>query len=157
MSRSNLFLLVIALAIFGTSVIAGHPDWGTVTGLAILLLAGGMAAGALPAGSEPDLVEQKVPGKKISVSLATLSSAAVLAVYIAGYHRTGSGAGGFADQSARRNRPAPIVATVVAPQPAIPGVTTSPAVRSSAPPPLRKASPRAATPAAASAASTPAA
>src|ERR1700674_3063102 len=95
MSKSNLFLLAIALAIFGPAVIAGHPDWGTFTGLAILLLAGGMAAGALPLGSEPDFIEQRAPGK-ISNSLVTLSSAAILAVYIAGYHRTGSAADGFA-------------------------------------------------------------
>jgi uncharacterized protein with FMN-binding domain len=150
MSRSNLFLLVLALAIFGTSVIAGHPDWGTFTGLAILLLAGGMAVGALPMGSDSDLVE-RVPGKKISTSLATLSSAAVLAVYVAGYHRTGSAAGGFADQSARRSRPAPTVALAVSPQPIIPGVTPSPAVRSSPPPPSKKASPRASSSAAANA------
>ena len=53
MSRSNLFLLVLALAIFAAGIIAGHPDWGVPTGLAILLLAGGMAVGAAPAARSP--------------------------------------------------------------------------------------------------------
>ena len=141
MSRSNLFLLSIALAIFGTAVIAGHPDWGTFTGLVILLLAGGMAAGALPLGSESDFVEQRAPRKKISTSLATLSSAAILAVYVAGYHRTDSAADGFADQSARRSKPASIVATAVAPQPTIPGQNPPPPPLSSPPPRPKKTPP----------------
>src|ERR1700726_4426116 len=155
MSRSNLLLLAIALAVFGTVVIAGHPNWGTFTGLAILLLAGATAAGALPLGSEPDFVVQSVPHKKISNSLVTLSSAAVLAVYIAGYYRTGSAANGFAAQAARRRTAAPIVASAVAPKTATPRVEATPAVRPpSAPPavrvpaapPLRKVSPRASAP-----------
>ena len=143
MSRSNLFLLAIALAIFGTAVIAGHPNWGTFTGLAILLLAGATAAGALPWRSEPDFVVQSVPHQKISNSLVTLSSAAVLAVYIAGYYRTGSAANGFAAQAARRRTAAPIVASAVAPKAATPGVEAPPAVRPPPAPPLRKVSPRA--------------
>lgn len=143
MSRSNLFLLAIALAIFGTAVIAGHPNWGTFTGLAILLLAGATAAGALPLGSEPYFVVQSAPRQKISNSLVTLSSAAVLAVYIAGYYRTGSAANGFAAQAARRRTAAPIVASAVAPKTATPGVETAPAVRPPSAPPLRKVSPRA--------------
>jgi uncharacterized protein with FMN-binding domain len=143
MSRSNLFLLAIALAIFGTAVIAGHPNWGTFTGLAILLLAGATAAGALPWGAETDFVVQSVPHQKISNSLVTLSSAAVLAVYIAGYYRTGSAANGFAAQAARRRTAAPIVASAVAPKTATPRVEATPAVRPPSAPPLRKVSPRA--------------
>ena len=166
MSRSNLFLLAIALAIFGTAVIAGHPNWGTFTGLAILLLAGATAAGALPLGAEPYFVVQSVPRQKISNSLVTLSSAAVLAVYIAGYYRTGSAANGFAAQAARRRTAAPIVARAVAPKTATPGVETTSAVRPpSAPsavrppsaPPLRKVSPRASSAPVPNAAATPAA
>ncbi len=129
MTRSNLFLLAIALAIFGTAVIAGHPHWGTFTGLVILLLAGATAAGSLPLGSEPYFVVQSVPHQKISNSLVTLSSAAVLAVYIAGYHRTGSAADGFAAQAARRKTAAPLVASAVAPKTATPRVDATPAVR----------------------------
>src|SRR6202166_4878215 len=132
MSRSNLFLLAIALALFGTAVIAGHPNWGTFTGLAILLLAGATAAGAVPWGSEPDFVVQSVPHKKISNSLVTLSSAAVLAVYIAGYYRTGSAANGFAAQAARRRTAVPIVASAGAPKTATPEVEATPGAR---PPP----------------------
>src|ERR1700730_6037611 len=157
MSRSNLFFLAIAVAIFGTAVIAGHPNWGTFTGLAILLLAGATAAGALPLGSEPYFVVQSVPRQKISNSLVTLSSAAVLAVYIAGYYRTGSAANGFAAQAARRRTAAPIVASGVAPKTATPGVEATPAVRPPPAPPLRKVSPRASSAPVPNAAATPAA
>jgi uncharacterized protein with FMN-binding domain len=157
MSRSNLFLLAIALAIFGTAVIAGHPNWGTFTGLATLLLAGATAAGALPLGSEPDFAVQSVPHQKISNSLVTLSSAAVLAVYIAGYHRTGSAADGFAAQAARRRTAAPIVASAVAPKTATPRVEATPAVRPTSAQPFRKVSPRASSAPVLNAAPTPAA
>jgi uncharacterized protein with FMN-binding domain len=143
MSRSSLFLLAIALAIFGAAVVAGHPNWGTFTGFAILLLAGAMAAGSFPLGSEPDFLVPSVPRQKISNSLVTLSSAAVLAVYLAGYHRTGAAADGFAAQAARRRTAAPIVASAVAPKLATPRVEATPAVQPPSAPPRRKVSTRA--------------
>jgi uncharacterized protein with FMN-binding domain len=143
MSRSNLSLLTIALAILGTAVIAGHPAWGTFTGFAILLLAGGMAAGGLSLGSEPDFVVQRIPRQKISNNLVALSSAAVLAVYTAGYHRTGSAADGFAAQAARRRAAAPVVASTGAPIAETPRAEATPAVRLPPAPQPRKADPRA--------------
>jgi uncharacterized protein with FMN-binding domain len=124
MGKSNLSLLAITLIIFGAAVTAGHPPWGTITGLAIILLGVGTAAGALPirSVSEDYVVEQRAAGQKISNTLVTLSSAAILAVYAAGYHRTSSAADKFAAQTARRRTAAPIAAGVVAPVAATPGV-----------------------------------
>jgi uncharacterized protein with FMN-binding domain len=99
---------------------------------------------------------QSVPRRKISNSLVTLSSAAVLAVYIAGYHRTGSAADGFAAQAARRRTSAPIVASAVAPKLATPRVEATPAVRPPSAPPFRKVSPRASSAPVPNAAPTPA-
>jgi uncharacterized protein with FMN-binding domain len=138
MSKPNLLLLATALGIFGTAVIAGHPDWGTFTGIAFLLLAGGVFAGALPLRFDEEIVEQRGPSQKISNGLIGLSSAAILAVYIAGYHRTGAAENGFAAQAARRGAPAPIVATAVAPKTAILEFQATPAARPSPAPPVKK-------------------
>ncbi len=55
-------------------------------------------------------------GKKISNSLLTLSSAAILAVYAAGYERTGPAADRFARQAEhRRAAAAPVSASVAGP------------------------------------------
>lgn len=125
---------------------SGHPPWGAVTGVAILLTAAGLAAGALTArsASEDDIAEQRVTGQKISSGLVALSSAAILAVYAAGYHRTGSAADRFDAQTARRKTAAPIsaglVAATLAPSAAVPEVKPIPAVPRTAPPPPRIAS-----------------
>src|ERR1700691_705884 len=97
MRRTNLSLLTIALVTFGISIIAGHPDWGTFLGLIILLIAAGLAVGALPSRSEQNIVivEERAASQKVSSSLVTLSSAAILAVYAAGYYRTDSAADGY--------------------------------------------------------------
>jgi uncharacterized protein with FMN-binding domain len=127
MNKSSLLLLSISLALFGIAVIAGHPPWGAVTGTAILLTAAGLAAGALTANSpsEDDYVEERrVAGQKVSNGLVTLSAAAILAVYVAGYHRTGSAADRFEAESSRRQAAAPAVATVVVPNPASSTVAT---------------------------------
>lgn len=104
MGKISLLLLAIALTIFGISVTAGHPAWGGLTGVAILLLAVGLAGRALAfrSQSEGHIVERSVAGQKISNSLIALSSGAILAVYAAGYHRTGSAADKFSAQTARR-------------------------------------------------------
>jgi uncharacterized protein with FMN-binding domain len=134
MGKSSLFLLAITLAIFGAAVLAGYPAWGTVTGGAILLVAAGVAAGAIPTRSEGYTVERRQANQKISNSLVTLSSAAILAVYAAGYQRTRAAEDEFEAQIARRNAPAPVAA--VAPAQPIPAVPDAP------PPPPRKARPR---------------
>jgi uncharacterized protein with FMN-binding domain len=135
MGKSSLFLLAVTLAIFGAAVLAGYPPWGTVTGGAILLVAAGVAAGAIPTRSEGYTVERRQANQKISNSLVTLSSAAILAVYAAGYQRTRAAEDEFEAQIARRKAPAPLVAAAPALQ-AIPTIPDSPA------PPPRKARPR---------------
>jgi uncharacterized protein with FMN-binding domain len=146
MSKETLFSLTIILTIVGISVTAGHPEWGVFTGAAILLLAAGTAAGAVKARSQYEnrIVERPAAGQKISSSLVTLSSAAIFAVYAAGYHRTGSAADKFAAQDARRRTAAAIVAGAVTPQAALPQIAATPAVRPSSTPlaPPRKARPR---------------
>lgn len=135
MGKSSLFLLAVTLAIFGAAVLAGYPPWGTVTGGAILLVAAGVAAGAIPTRSEGYTVERRQANQKISNSLVTLSSAAILAVYAAGYQRTRAAEDEFEAQIARRKAPAPLAAAAPALQ-AIPATPDSPA------PAPRKARPR---------------
>ena len=144
---NRLLWLASTLAIFGAAVTAGHPAWGTVTGLAILLLAGAIAGGAMaaravPTRSEDYVVDRKAVGQKISTNLVTLSSAAILAIYAAGYHRTGSAADEFEKQTARRKAAAPMAATVVEPKTESPVVEAPPAVPRSPAPPVRKDRPR---------------
>lgn len=124
MNKSTLLLLAIVLAVFGTSVAAGHPDWGTFTGLAIILLAAGLAAGALPIQSDEYFEDRAGATQRISKSLVTLSSAAVVAIYAAGYHRTSTAAERFDQEAEQRKRGATIAA--VAPL-AISNPATNPA------------------------------
>jgi uncharacterized protein with FMN-binding domain len=157
MSKSNLFWLAITLVIAGAAITAGHPALGTITGLAILLLGIGTAAGALPVRGQPDdyIVERRAAGQKISNTLVTLSSAAILAVYAAGYHRTGAAADRVEAQAARRSTAAPIAAGVVAPMTAtLRGESTPTVLRSPTQPP-RKNNPRPSAPAIREAAPTP--
>jgi uncharacterized protein with FMN-binding domain len=121
MSRASLFWLAATLGIFGATVTAGYPAWGTVTGIAFLLLAGAIVAGAMAAGVAPVrfedyAVDRRGAGQKISNSLVSLSSAAILAVYAAGYHRTGSAADEIEKQTVRRKAAAPMSATVATPK-----------------------------------------
>ena len=150
MGKSSLSWVAITLTIVGTAVTAGHPAWGTITGVALLLLGIGTAVGAMPVRgqSEDYIIERRIAGQKISNKLVTLSSAAILAVYAAGYHRTGAAADRFEAQTARRSTAAPIAAGAVAPMPATQGEETSHIVpRSLLNPPHRKEIPRASTPA----------
>jgi uncharacterized protein with FMN-binding domain len=98
MDKSTLLLLAIVLAVFGTSVAAGRPSWGIFTGIAIILLAAGLAAGALPMRSD-DYFDERAAGQRVSKSLVTLSSAAIVAIYAAGYHRTSAAAHKFDSQT----------------------------------------------------------
>jgi uncharacterized protein with FMN-binding domain len=140
MSKSSLSWLAITLIIAGAAITAGHPALGTITGLAILILGIGTAVGALPVRGQSDdyIVERRVAGQKISNTLVTLSSAAILAVYAAGYHRTGAAEDRFEVQTARRSTAAPIAAGVVAPKAPLPGPDATPMVPRSPTPPLRK-------------------
>ena len=99
MDKSTLLLSAIVLAVFGTSVAAGRPSWGIFTGIAIILLAAGLAAGALPMRSDDYFDERAGAGQRISRSLVTLSSTAIVAIYFAGYHRTSAAAHKFDSQT----------------------------------------------------------
>jgi uncharacterized protein with FMN-binding domain len=125
MDKSTLLLLAIVLAVFGASVAAGHPAWGTFTGLAIILLAAGLAAGTLPLDSQGYFEERIGPSQRISNSLITLSSAAIVAIYAAGYHRTSSAAHRFDSQTSQQRTSATIVG-VAPPAPANQGTNTPP-------------------------------
>ncbi|HZP34049.1 MAG TPA: FMN-binding protein [Candidatus Acidoferrales bacterium] len=117
MDKSTLLLLAMVLAIFGGSVALGHPDWGTFTGLAIILLAGGLAAGSLPIRVRDFVEERAAPSQRVSNGLVTLSSAAIVAIYAAGYHRTSLAAHKF-DLQGSQGRASAEVTAVVPPRPA---------------------------------------
>ena len=134
MDKSTLLLLALVLAVFGASVAAGHPAWGTFTGIAIILLAAGLAAGTLPLDSQAYFDERMGPSQRISNSLITLSSAAIVAIYAAGYHRTSSAAHRFDSQTSQQRTSATIVG--VAPPPGADKAT------SEAPPPPAAPSPK---------------
>jgi uncharacterized protein with FMN-binding domain len=144
MDKSTLLLLAITLAVFGTSVAAGHPAWGTFTGIAIILLAAGLAAGTLPLHSRDYFEERAGPSQRISNSLITLSSAAIVAIYAAGYHRTAPAAHKF-DSRARDQRTAATLASVLPPSAANPEIEPASPVSRSAAPPVKKNSARPAT------------
>lgn len=117
--KTSRFMLAMAVISIGTAVAAGHPGWGRSTGVAILLVAlictisGGALTFRTRSGSNG--VGQKGAGQKVSNSLVTLSSAAILAVYAAGYHRTGSAGDQFAEKEARRRTFGPIAGSTMAP------------------------------------------
>ena len=125
MVKSILSWLVVVLISLGAAIIIGHPAWGTVTGLAICLVAGGIAAVGAVLGVGPTRIvnparSPRAAGQKISSDLVSLSSAAILAIYAAGYHRTSPAADQFEVQAARRRTAPPIAATVATPKAAIP-------------------------------------
>jgi uncharacterized protein with FMN-binding domain len=142
MDRSTLSWLATILAILGAAIITGHPAWGAVTGLAILLMAAAIAAGTVGTRSASSTVERRLAGQKIPNSLVTLSSAAILAVYAAGYHRTGSAADEFEARAARHKTAAPVAATATAPRATTPKVEAHAIVVTPVAPRLKKDHPR---------------
>jgi uncharacterized protein with FMN-binding domain len=138
MDKSTLLVSAIVLAVFGTSVTAGHPSWGIFTGIAIILLAAGLAAGALPMRSDDYFEERIGAGQRISKSLVTLSSTAIVAIYAAGYHRTSPAAHKFDSQTEQARTAAEATAAVL-PPPANPAsAAASPAGSPSPAPAVRK-------------------
>src|ERR1700747_3672487 len=135
MDKSTLLLLAIVLAVFGASVAAGHPAWGTFTGLAIILLAAGLAAGTLPLDSQGYFEERIGPSQRISNSLITLSSAAIVAIYAAGYHRTSPAAHRFDSQAS--GKASATIAAVAPPAPANPATNPPAAASPAATPPVK--------------------
>lgn len=140
MDKSTLLLLAIILAVFGVSVAAGHPAWGTFTGIAIILLAAGLAAGTLPLDSQAIFDERIGPSQRISNGLITLSSAAIVAIYAAGYHRTGPAAHRFDSQSSQKTSAS--IAALVPPSAVNPATNTPAAASPSAAPTVKKNNPR---------------
>ena len=137
MDKSTLLLAAIILAVFGASVAAGHPHWGTFTGIAIILLAAGLAAGTLPVHSQDFAEERTSPTQRISNGLITLSSAAIVAIYAAGYHRTSPAAHRF-DSQIPHQRTSATIAIATPPPAANPGSAAAPPVSSSAAPASKK-------------------
>jgi uncharacterized protein with FMN-binding domain len=137
MDKSTLLLAAIILAVFGASVAAGHPHWGTFTGIAIILLAAGLAAGTLPLHSQDYFEERIGPTQRISNGLITLSSAAIVAIYAAGYHRTSPAAHRFDSQIPQQRTSATIAITTPLPA-ASSGAAPAPAVSSASGPAIRK-------------------
>jgi uncharacterized protein with FMN-binding domain len=70
----------------------------------------------------------RMAGKKISTSLTALSSAAILAVYSVGYHRTSAAADRFAAQGERKPPVAPVTTNFVAPAEALPSFKSTLAI-----------------------------
>jgi uncharacterized protein with FMN-binding domain len=114
MTKLTRFLIAAAIISVAAVVAGTHPQRGRSASLALLflLLAALVAAGMLAFRSRT--AEQRTAAKNLSPSLATLSSAAILAVYAAGYHRTSGSAGGFSEESGRRSAPV-VVASAAAP------------------------------------------
>jgi len=145
MDKSTLLLAAIILAVFGASVAAGHPHWGTFTGIAIILLAAGLAAGTLPVHSQDFAEERTSPTQRISNGLITLSSAAIVAIYAAGYHRTSPAAHRF-DSQIPQQRTSATIAIAMPPPAANPGSAAAPPLSSSAAPAIKKNTKKASTP-----------
>jgi uncharacterized protein with FMN-binding domain len=139
MDKSTLLLLALILAVFGASVAAGHPAWGTFTGIAIILLAAGLAAGTLPLDSQAYFDERIGTSQRISNSVITLSSAAIVAIYAAGYHRTSPAAHRFDAQASQQA--SATIAAVVPPATTNPP-TNMPGAESSSAAPATKKNPR---------------
>jgi uncharacterized protein with FMN-binding domain len=145
MDKSTLLLAAIILAVFGASVAAGHPHWGTFTGIAIILLAAGLGAGTLPLRSQDFVEERTSPTQRISNGLITLSSAAIVAIYAAGYHRTSPAAHRF-DSQIPQQRTSATIAIATPPPAANPGSSAAPPVSSSAAPAVKKNTKKPSTP-----------
>jgi uncharacterized protein with FMN-binding domain len=145
MDKSTLLLAAIILAVFGASVAAGHPHWGTFTGIAIILLAAGLAAGTLPVHSQDFAEERTSPTQRISNGLITLSSAAIVAIYAAGYHRTSPAAHRF-DSQIPQQRTSATIAIATPPPAASASAAAAPPVSSSAAPASKKNTKKPSTP-----------
>jgi uncharacterized protein with FMN-binding domain len=134
------FLLAMA-PVAGISESLGNSQQAWLIAIGILLGAAAVALATVGARSrrKNQSPERRAAGEKISNSLVVLSSAAILAVYAAGYQRTSSAWHQFELQAERR-KAAAAIASVAAPPAASPAVGTTPAVpRSPAQPPKKDA------------------
>ena len=131
--KAGLFSLAIA-PLVGMSVSFGDSQWTMLIGLAIMMLVAGLVVALKTARSRREYhgAEQHVPGEKISNNLVVLSSAAILAVYSAGYFRTRPAANRFTEMAAQQRTSVPVAAGAVLPV-TPPKVKENPAGRSSTP------------------------
>lgn len=112
-----ILVLAIVLIVAGAAGGSRISEWSVFAGVALFVLAGVPALRALTGSAPSDdlLLERKPSGRKVSTSLVALSSAAILAVYAAGYERTNSAADQFASQTASaRHRTSAVPAVVAA-------------------------------------------
>ena len=120
----------IIATLLGTSTIFYRSEWLALTGLALFVLAGMPALRALtgPAPSANLLTERRNSGNKVSHSLIAVSSAAILAVYAAGYDRTSSAADRIEAESSapRRHTVAVAEAPAITPSDAVSPVESTP-------------------------------
>jgi uncharacterized protein with FMN-binding domain len=145
MSKSILSWAGVALVLAGFAVVTGHPAWASLTVGAVLILAGVSAAIAARIQSRRN---DEPSGKRVSNDLVTLSAAAVIAVYAAGFHRTKAAADEFEAQRARRHTPRPIAAEVMQTSPSQAAAAQAPpmvamAMSSSAQAPMQSPAPAA--------------
>lgn len=116
MGRAGLFCLAMA-PLVGTSVDFGGSRWTVLIGLAVMLLGTGTLVGMqmMRARREYHGAATQSPNEKISSPLVLLSSAAVLAIYSAGYLRTLASANQFAERDARATITLPVLPAAVVP------------------------------------------
>jgi uncharacterized protein with FMN-binding domain len=112
--------MIIALIGIGVALTTSHPELGRLRGVApvLFLLAVVIAIGMLSfrPWSWNFLANRRASGQRVPKNLVSLSSAAILAIYAAGYHRTSSAEDKFAEQAARRRTAVPFAASTVAPE-----------------------------------------
>lgn len=147
MRNSIPFFSIITVMVAATMVAGSHPQWSGSARIALLLLVlGGLIATGVAAVRHDyanRIAKRRAGGPKVSGSLVTLSSAAILAVYAAGYHRTGLAEDKYAGQSARLRGSLPVAAKMVAPEPVSPKTEVARAVPAAPPAsltPLKKTS-----------------
>jgi uncharacterized protein with FMN-binding domain len=121
MTKLTKFFLAAALISAAAVAAANYRQWDRATALAILaaLLLSLVAAAVLIFRSGPGArtADRKSAGKNVPASLATLSSAAIVAIYAAGYHRTSTPTNGFAEQTGRRGAEVAIAQNIAAQPP----------------------------------------
>jgi uncharacterized protein with FMN-binding domain len=122
-----ILVLAIASIIVGTTGAFHNAEWIVFIGLALFVLAGVPALRRLTGRSQSEdlILERRGSGKKISNSLIAASSAAILAVYAAGYDRTSAAADRFAAETAAPRRHSVAAALSVDP-PSVPTSIESP-------------------------------
>ena len=121
---------VIRLIILGTTLAGGQPEWSRLRGVAVVLVLVAIVIGIGLVSFRPwsgnSSVRRRSSGQKVPKSLVGLSSAAILAIYAAGYHRTSSAEDRFAEQGARRRTTVPLAAAAVAPETVASNADTAP-------------------------------